>query len=212
MELEKKIEAILFWKGEPMAHKKLASIFEVSESDIVEAVSKLKVNLENRGVVLLEKDNEIALGTAPEVSSLLEDLRKEELNKELSKATLETLSIVLYKNGASRAEIDYIRGVNSSFTLRALSVRGLVEKVPDPKDSRRYLYKPTFELLSFMGITKIEELPDYAEVNNSINKAGEAEEEKPDQTEDHKKAEEICVEPNVPEINTNLEDESPISN
>src|SRR3989338_9602838 len=127
MELEKKLEAILFWKGEPMSRKKLAEILKVGPSDISElneAIEKLKENLNGRGIVLLEKENEISLGTMPELSSLIEDLQKEELNKDLSKASLETLSIILYKNGANRAEIDYIRGVNSSFTLRALSVRG----------------------------------------------------------------------------------------
>ena len=117
---------------------------------------------------MLEKDNEISLGTAPELSDLIENLQKEELNKELSKASLETLSIILYKNGANRSEIDYIRGVNSSFTLRALSIRGLIEKITDPKDNRRFIYKPSFELLSYMGIKSVEELPDYSEVSNSI--------------------------------------------
>jgi segregation and condensation protein B len=116
----------------------------------------------------LENNSTFALGTAPELSKMIEDLQKEELNKELSKASLETLSIVLYKNGASRYEIDYIRGVNSSFTLRALSIRGLVEKTTDPKDSRRYIYKPSLELISFMGVKSVEELPDYSEVNNGI--------------------------------------------
>ena len=96
------------------------------------------------------------------------DHTKEELNRDLSKASLETLSIVLYKNGVSRSEIDYIRGVNSSFTLRALSVRGLVERILDPKDNRRYLYRPSFELFSFMGIKSVQELPEYGEVNKSI--------------------------------------------
>ncbi len=171
MDLESKIEAILFWKGEPMSLKKLEDILKVSKKEIEEAVSNLKTNLANRGIVLLEKNNEIMLGTAPELSELIENLQKEELNKDLSKASLETLSIVLYKNGASRGEIDYIRGVNSSFTLRALSIRGLVEKITDPKDNRRYIYKPSFELLSFMSVKSIEELPDYSEVSNSINVA-----------------------------------------
>jgi len=98
---------------------------------------------------------------------------KEELNKELSKASLETLSIILYKNGVGRSLIDYIRGVNSSFTLRALSIRGLIEKSIDKEDSRRYIYKPTFELLSFMGVKSVEELPDYELVNKSIETAQE---------------------------------------
>ena len=171
MELEKKIEAILFFKGEPVSKKKLAEYLKFNKEEIEEGIKNLKNSLFGRGVVLLENEEDISLGTAPELSKMVEDLQKEELNKDLSKASLETLSIILYKNGASRAEIDYIRGVNSSFTLRALSVRGLVEKVLDPKDSRRYIYKPSFELLSFMGASSVEELPDWEEVNNSINTA-----------------------------------------
>lgn len=168
MDIIKKLEAILFWKGEPILKKKLGEFLRASEEEINIAIQKLKENLESRGVVLMEKDNEIMLGTAPEFAGLIEHLQKEELNKELSKASLETLSIVLYKNGVTRAEIDYIRGVNSSFTLRALSVRGLVEKVTDPEDNRRYLYKPTFELLSYLGIKSVKELPDFQSVNQGI--------------------------------------------
>jgi segregation and condensation protein B len=116
----------------------------------------------------MEKGDEITLGTNPEFSKLIEHLQKEELKKDLSKASLETLSVVLYKNSVTRAEIDYIRGVNSSFTLRMLSIRGLVEKSLDPKDNRRYIYKPTFELLSFMGVKNVEELPEYKEINENL--------------------------------------------
>ena len=173
MNIEQKIEAILFWKGEPMSLKKLQDVLKVSKEEIETAVSNLKTSLENRGISLIENNEEITLGTARECSELIEDLQKEELNKELSKASLETLSIILYKNGVSRAEIDYIRGVNSSFTLRALSIRGLVDKTTDVKDSRKYIYKPSFELLSFMGVKSVEELPEYNEVSNSINVAAE---------------------------------------
>lgn len=179
MEIETKIEAILFWKGEPVSRKKLSEILsssakdsdgqgKVGQEEINEAIEKLKENLKDRGIVLLEKDNDIMLGTMPELSSLIENLQKEELNKELSKASLEALSIILYKNGVNRSEIDYIRGVNSSFTLRALSVRGLIEKITDEKDNRRYIYRPSFELMSYMGIKSVEDLPDYSEVSNGI--------------------------------------------
>ena len=182
--LDKKLEAILFWKGEPISKKKLGESLRVGEEEVSEAIQKLKENLEGRGVVLIEKDNEIMLGTAPELSSLIEHLQKEELNKELSKASLETLSIILYKNGVTRAGIDYIRGVNSSFTLRALSVRGLVEKTIDTKDNRRFIYKPSFELLSFMGIKSVEELPDYESVKNGIEIAAKNLEEELKETEE----------------------------
>lgn len=173
-ELEQKIEAILFFKGEPMSRKKLSEFLGVGQKEINESIDKLKENLKNRGIVLQEKNDELTLGTKPELSSIIEKLQKEELNKELSKASLETLSIILYKNGVSRSLIDYIRGVNSSFTLRALSIRGLIEKNPDPEDNRRYIYKPTFALLSFMGVKSVEELPDYDSVKISIEKASES--------------------------------------
>ena len=173
MDLEQKIEAILFFKGEPISRKKLSEFLKVGQIEVNESLEKLKENLKSRGIVLQEKENEIALGTAPELSDLIEKLQKEELNKELSKASLETLSIILYKTGVSRSLIDYIRGVNSSFTLRALSIRGLIEKSIDTKDSRRYIYKPTFELLSFMGVKSVEELPDYDLVNNSIESSAQ---------------------------------------
>jgi segregation and condensation protein B len=170
-ELETKIESILFFKGEPVSLKKLGDILKVSPGEMLEAIANLKVTLENRGISLMENNNEFALATAPKFGKLIEDLQKEELNKDLSKASLETLSIILYKGGASRAEIDYIRGVNSSFTLRALSVRGLVEKTADAKDSRRYIYKPSFDTLSYLGVRSVEELPEWAEVKSSLESA-----------------------------------------
>ena len=173
MNLESKIEAILFFKGEPVSVDKLVGLLGVSKDEIASATANLVENLANRGIVLLVKEGELTLGTNPEFSDLIESLQKEELSKELSRASLETLSIILYKNGASRAEIDYIRGVNSSFILRALSVRGLAEKTTDPMDSRRNIYKPTFELLSFMGVTQVEDLPDYVSVNSSIEVAAQ---------------------------------------
>src|SRR3989344_3820125 len=101
MNLDSKIEAILFFKGEPVSRKRLAEILKVGQTEINEGIEKLKENLKERGVTLQEKDNDVTLGTAPAISSLIENLQKEELNKNLSKASLETLSIVLYKNGAS---------------------------------------------------------------------------------------------------------------
>ncbi|MEJ0002191.1 MAG: SMC-Scp complex subunit ScpB [bacterium] len=168
MNLESKIEALLFWKGEPMPLKKLGEILKVSPGELIEAIASLKQNLAERGIVLIEKEDDITLGTNPEISSMIEELQKEELNKDLSKASLETLSIILYKNGASRADIDNIRGVNSSFTLRALSVRGLVERRLDEADQRRYVYKPSMELLAYMGIASLDELPEYGDINASI--------------------------------------------
>jgi segregation and condensation protein B len=168
IELESKIEGLLFYKGEDVSIKKLAELLDASEEEVNEALNKLEASLVGRGLVLVRKDDKVVLGITGELSSLIESIRKEEITKELSKATLETLSIVLYKNGVSRSEIDYIRGVNSSFILRNLLVRGLIEKVVDSKDSRRILYRPTFDTLSYMNITSIDQLPNYEQVVASL--------------------------------------------
>ena len=158
---EQQLEAILFFKGEPVKIKELANIFEKNEKDIEKALVNLKEQLKGRGICLMKKDDSVMLGTIPELSKLIENIRKAELSRDVGKAGLETLSIILYKSPIARSEIDYIRGVNSAFILRALMVRGLVERVHNPSDTRSFLYKPTFELLSFLGISNVEELPNF---------------------------------------------------
>lgn len=129
--------------------------------EIESALQALEQNLLNRGLRLIRANEAVALGTAPETSSLIERLTKEELSRDLGKAGLETLTIVLYRGPLTRAEIDYLRGVNSTFILRHLQIRDLVEKIPDPTDARRFLYRPTLKLLSYLGLTKVADLPEY---------------------------------------------------
>lgn len=176
MELESKIEGLLFYKGEDVQIKKLAELLKVEEVDIEEGLKKLEQSLSGRGLVLVRKDDRVVLGISSELSSIIEGIRKDEITKELTKASLDTLAIILYKNEVPRSEIDYIRGVNSSFILRNLLVRGLIERIIDPKDTRRALYRPTFDTLSYMGVTSVEQLPNYAEIKSQLQEAFKIEE------------------------------------
>ncbi len=168
MILESQLEAILFWKAEPVSVKRLSEILEKSEDEIRAAVASLRTALTGRGLTLIELEDHVTLGTAKEMSAIIEKLTKDELIKDLGKAGLETLSIVLYQGPISRPEIDYIRGVNSQFILRNLLVRGLVEKVENPNDRRSFLYKPTLELLAHLGLSSLSGLPDYETVRKNI--------------------------------------------
>lgn len=167
--LNNKIESLLFYQAEPVKIKKLAEILEVDKEKIDESLNKLEQELENRGIKLIKNDGTISLTTSPENSEIIEKIKKEEQDRELSKAALETLSIILYRGPMKRSEIDYIRGVNSQFSLRSLLIKGLIEKEQSKTDERTYIYKSSMDLLSYMGISKIEELPDYQDVNNDIN-------------------------------------------
>lgn len=176
LELPQKIESVLFFKSEGASIDELSKTVGSDKSEVENALNKLEEELSSRGIRLMRKDKKVRLVTAPEAGELIESLLKEELDRDLGKAGLETLSIVLYYGPVSRGEIDYIRGVNSSFILRNLMVRGLVERVTKKSDSRIYIYKPTFELLSHLGVTKIEELPNYTEMREKIEAFKEAQE------------------------------------
>lgn len=174
--LESQIEALLFWKAEALSIKKIANILNKDIEDIKKAIQILKESLKGRGITLIEWEEDITLGTAKEVSELIETLNKEELSKDLGKAGLETLSIILYQGPISRVDIDYIRGVNSQFIIRNLLIRGLIEKVDNPLDQRSFLYKPSLELLAFLGISKVTDLPDFESVRKDIESFKKAEE------------------------------------
>lgn len=181
MNLEHSIEALLFWKGESISLKELIKSLstpekKLSESEIHEALLALSENLKGRGIVLLaNEDQEYMLGTSSDASALIERLTKEELNRDLGKASLETLSIIMYQGPIKRSQIDYIRGVNSTFILRNLLIRGLIEKKPAPDDNRTSIYTPSFKLLSYLGVSKISDLPNFEAVKNEIEKFKNAE-------------------------------------
>lgn len=166
--LDKKIEAVLFIKNEPLTTKYLAQVLSANIEDVLNALKVLSVSLEDRAIRLIYKDDKVLLGSGKEYSDLVLDIKKSELEKDLGKAGLETLSIVLYRSPISRPEIDYIRGVNSTFILRNLMVRDLVERSLDEKNKKVYVYRPTFKLLAHLGLEKIEDLPQFKGVKKEL--------------------------------------------
>ena len=173
---EKIIEAILFWKGEPVSKKILADKCGLDADETAKALDAVEISLKDRGLVLQRKDDEVMLGTTPDAGNIIEKLTKEELSKELTRAALETLSVVLYLAPVRRSQIDFVRGVNSQFSLRHLEIRGLVEKTQSEEDSRVHLYKPTFDCLSYLGISSLEELPGFADTKAKLRALEETKE------------------------------------
>lgn len=166
--LSKIIESILFVRGEPTKISRLTKLIESSEEELLSALDDLEKKLEGRGIRLVRYEDKVMLGTAPESSEYVRALMKEEYNSILSKATLETLAIVVYHGPIVRGDIDFIRGVNSSFILRNLMVRGIINRTINPKDKRTFIYKPSIQFLQHIGITKIGELPEYSDFKNSV--------------------------------------------
>lgn len=167
------IEAILFYKGEPVSFSELAALAEIREEDIPATLERLKETLQGRGIALIYNNDTVMLATARETSATIEHMLSKELEKELSKPVLETLAIVLYRGPLARTQIDYIRGVNSQFILRTLAIRGLIEKVHDPNNPRITLYQSTAALMGHLGLSRTEDLPEYAEVQKEISEHNE---------------------------------------
>jgi len=161
MNNESKIEAILFFKNEPVAMDELARILDTNSTEVSNAIESLQELYKERGIVLLTDGVSVTFGTNSKLTDLIESVQKEDFSKELGRSGIETLSIILYKGPVSRREIDYIRGVNSGHTIRTLLVRGLIERAEDQEGGRSYSYKPTLKLFEHLGITKRTDLPEY---------------------------------------------------
>lgn|SRR3989344_7018532 len=168
---EAALEALLFHYGEPINVKNAAKLLNLKKEEcekiIYEYEKKLKENPE-RGLTLLKKEDKIQLVTKPELREIAQKLIEEEFKQELSPASLETLTIIAYLGPIPRSTIDYIRGVNSSFILRNLYLRGLVERNIEEGKGNLYYYQTSFDFLKHMGLTKQEELPEYQKYKNVL--------------------------------------------
>ena len=171
------IEALLFMSGEPMTVQSLASVLQKPRDEMLSAIHSLEESLQGRGVRLISHESKVSLVTAPEASEFTSEFMRETLHGNLSRAALETLTIILYRSPLSRAKIDYLRGVNSTYTIHTLLTRGLIERVPDANDARVFLYKPSIEFMKYTGITSLKLLPEYETLKAKSNENPPAEEE-----------------------------------
>ncbi len=167
MNIESILESLFFISGEPVSFKKLEKIIGKDKEELKLAAGVLakKYEDEKRGLRILIKDNQVQMVTAKENSEYANQFLQNDLQDNLSQAALETLSIIAYRGPISRAGIEEIRGVNCSFTLRQLLIRGLAEKVNNSSGARAYLYRISFDFLKRLGIKSIRELPDFGELS-----------------------------------------------
>ena len=168
-ELSHHIEALLFALGKPLGRRELAQKIGCTPDELELGIRTLAQNLKGRGIVCVDDGTTLELRVGPAAAKLVEDVRKEDLSRDIGRAGLEVLSAVLYRGPLTRSEIDFIRGVNSSQILRTLLMRGLVRKVPNPKDERSFLYEPTTELLAELGVSHRDELPEYESVRRKLS-------------------------------------------
>ena len=168
MNLSTRIEAVLFAEGGPLSIRKLATMLGVTAEEVSIAITELQSAMEGRGLTVVRTDTEVALAVSPQDRATVAEILGKEQDRDIGDAGLEVLAVLLYEGPSTRATIDYIRGVNSSYTLRALLSRGLVERGGNPEDGREYVYRPTVELLAHLGVNSANALPDFATIAQEL--------------------------------------------
>ncbi len=169
-ELKHSLEAILFAAGEPVPVGRLSLVLLTGEDEILRAADELSAEYEHgeRGIRLLRMDDRLQLCSAPEFASLIIKTLEQRKAPALSAAALETLAIVAYYQPATRALIEKMRGVESSYTISVLQERGLIApcgRLEAP--GRPMLFGTTDAFLRVMGIRTIQDLPPLPEVKGS---------------------------------------------
>lgn len=161
------IESVLFMHGEPVKLARLQKITGALKPEVENTLMILSTEYatQGKGLRIVTKDDCVQLVTAPENAAYIQQLIEGELQETLSNSALEVLSVVAYRGPITRSEIEAIRGVNCSYTLRSLLMRGLIERNDNPKDARGYVYAISFEFLKKLGLENIKTLPDYAELS-----------------------------------------------
>lgn len=166
--LSDRIEALMFTEGGSLSIKKLVQLLGCTEDELKKGLAELEEKRASTGIALVKTDTEVALTIAPAAAETIEKAFEREIGREIGDAGLEVLAIVLYRGPSTRSQIDYIRGVNTSTTIRSLSARGLLERIPNPNDAREYLYRATSELIAYLGVTEATKLPDYVKITNEL--------------------------------------------
>ncbi len=161
-----KIESILFVASKPLSLRTLAKALDVGEDKVVEAVETLKTkyNHDDSGIHILIIDETVQMATNPAHADVVDGFIKDEVSGELTKAQLETLTVVAYRGPITRPELEQIRGVNCALILRNLLMRGLVEE-RDDEGKLMPVFVLSFEALRHLGISSPDQLPEYAELH-----------------------------------------------
>ncbi len=169
--IECALEAVLFSLGEAVEIEKLAEALEVKEEEIKEASAALqkKYEEENRGIKIIEIENSLQMCSNPEYFEGIKRVTQIKKQAGLSSAALETLSIIAYNQPVTKGTIEFIRGVDSTYSVTRLLERGFIDELGRAETpGRPILYGTTTEFLRCFGLKSLEELPPLPEKQNPV--------------------------------------------
>jgi len=170
--------AILFVATEPVAVSSIAHQLGCTVPQVYEALHELSISLQAVGLVTQWMSEELVqLGTAPDLASILRQFLGQDRTVRLSQAALETVALIAYRQPATRADLESIRGVDSTGVLQTLLARGLIEPTGRlPSAGNPVLYSTTPDFLRLFGLSSLNDLPQLPEdlVTGLDERVGEA--------------------------------------
>ena len=161
-DLASKIESVLFVSTRPLSVKRLAEVLDSDSKKVETALDDLGKRYKERGggMMLVRAGKEYQMMSSGENAKIVQEFIREEFTGELTRPSLETLTIIAYRGPVTKPEIEQIRGVNCSLILRNLMIRGLVEAEEDKK-LLATRYRISMDFMRYLNIRDISELPDY---------------------------------------------------
>ncbi len=170
MDISAALEAILFAAGESVPISRLSLVLDIDENELRQIAADLaaRYEREQRGIRILRLEDRLQMCSDPDYAPLVIKTLEQRKPPMLSQSALETLAIVAYFQPVTRAYIDRVRGVDSSYTVGALAERGLIEiagRLEAP--GRPALFRTTDVFLRTMGISELSQLPPLPDLTGS---------------------------------------------
>jgi segregation and condensation protein B len=166
--LETKLEAVLFAGARPFSVRRLAELCNATPKEVEDAFKGLEERLSDSAIMLQRAGQDVQFVTRPEFADIVKQVARDEVSGELTRPSLEALTILAYRGPLTRPELEQIRGVQSAIILRNLMMRGLVEEKEDSRLGQP-TYAVTFDFIRHLGLKSVDELPEYAELRGHEN-------------------------------------------
>lgn len=169
--IKEQIESILLLGGDEIKIKDLSKFFSISIDKILEILEELRMERIHTGINLEIHEELVYFITNPQCGDIINMYFKQDAKpKKLSNAALETLSIIAYRQPVTKSEIEQVRGVSTDRVIQTLEERKFV-RICGKRESigRPNLYEITNKFLGYLGVTSVEELPNYSEIKEKLN-------------------------------------------
>ncbi len=167
-EVKSIIEALLFTWGDPLSLEDISDVIELDKNSLKTIISEMidDFNFNRRGIQIIQTNDKYQLSTRPEHFEWIKKLCTPRINKTLSNAALETLSIIAYKQPITKAEIEIIRGVKCDKALSTLIEKNLIKEMGRlDRAGKPIIYGTTDDFLRCFGLSSLEVLPELDESN-----------------------------------------------